>query len=309
MSFLKKLFGSSKEHACLAIHDDLLEAFQFRPSGDSFELAGANRLPLEKGIVEEGVVKRETAFRQIVRMLFSQAEPHPIRAKHLYVNIPFSQTYPFIETFSLHSKKEHREKGLREFVEAHAPFALGRLTVDTYEKETPKGFICQACAYPKLWAHAVHKACSEMDFGKLHFISEPAAQTALADIPELSHYALFSRQDGMVFLSLFYYGLLYDTFPMETVLEKGGKGADGLLAESKKEFDSFKKNLEASIDHCYFAGLPSAAEKSLKAGFEAICPITFLEEADHSLSSILPEEDYSTTLIGLALNLLKNTHD
>ena len=293
----------------MVINDAYLEAVQFTQSDGRFELVGLNRISLEKGVIERGAIKHETAFQQSVQTLFSEAVPQPIKAKHLYINIPFSQVYPFIKTFPHHSKEEYRKSGLMELVEGEVPFNLDELEVDYDQKENTKEFVYQVCAYSKTWCRAIHEACSEMGFEEFHFIPEPVAQMVLSDESETDHYALFSWQEGSTTLSLFYNGLLYDTFVLKTVLEKDSQEANGLLSESQKVFENFEMNMKESVGHCYFAGFPSTTKKVLKDTFEDHYPTTYLKESEHTLSSIIPVDNYSTTLVGLALNLLKKNDE
>jgi len=306
MSFLKKIFGFEKEHACLAINDAYLEGLQFKQNGDKTELIGINKVTLEEGVVEHGFIKNESKFQIAVANLFSDAQPQPIKAKHLYINIPFEQIYPFVQTFSTHSKEEHMQNSLMSLVESQAPFRVDELMVDFDKKVSSKRISYCALAYPKNWKRAVHEACTEIGFEEFHFIPESAAQLSLAQSIGTDHYALLSWQEGRVFLSLFFDNLLFDSFALKSSFNQKQKDPAPLIDECKKAFEDFEDNFKETIQQYYFASFPDFLRKPLKNTAEnEKWNAVFLKESENNISEIISAEDYSTTLVGLALKLLE----
>ncbi len=305
-SFLKSLFGSEKEHACLVINDAYLEGLQFKQNGGKIELVGINKVALEEGVVEHGAIKNESGFQSAVSQLFSDAQPQPIKAKHLYINIPFEQIYPFVQTFSTHSKEEHMKNSLMSLVESQAPFQEDELMVDFDKTESSKRISYCALVYPKNWKRTVHESCTEMGFEELHFIPESVAQLSLAQPIETDHYALLSWQDGRIFFSLFFDSLLFDSFALKSAFDQNHKDPALLVDECKKAIEDFEDSFKKSIQQYYFASFPS----SLRAPLQKVADNenwndVFLKETENQISQIIPEENYSTTLVGMAFRLLK----
>ena len=97
--------------------------------------------------------------------------------------------------------------------------------------------------YPKRWKNLIRDACGEMGFKDVHFVPEPLAQINLAETLPEGHFVLFSWQEGGMFLSLFYHGLLYDSFAMKA----SSDAPEAILKEFRDAQNNFENSLNQKI--------------------------------------------------------------
>ena len=299
MSFISKIFGSkNKKHASLVINDAYLEVVQLAGGRNNPELIGINRIKLEDGVVVGGEIRQESAFQDALQQLFKEALPNSIQPENLCINIPFEQIYSFVKSFSKHTSEDLMLSEIEGLLKNEAPFNLDELERDYQKKVVENKVYYGVTAYPKRWKKITKEACNELGFNTLHFFTEPEAQLSLANTVPEGDFVLFSWLNGKPYLSVFYHGLLYDSYFMKDF----DKSVEVLIKELKKESQNFENKFSEPIKLVYFAGFPQSMRSDLKSLFDSEeLLVTYLCEAETFLSSIIPVEEYSTSLVGLAM--------
>lgn len=294
ISFISKIFGSkNKKYTSLVINDRYLEVAQLSGSVNQPTLISINRVALEDGIIKGGEIRQESVFQEILQKLFEEAMPNPIKQENLYINIPFEQIYPFVKSFSKHSSEELIQSGLDEFLKNKVPFNFNDLDRDYERKEDDKRIYSSVVAYPKRSRKIIKEVCNELGFKKLHFFTEPFAQMSISEFNQESNFALFSWLNEKSYLSVFYHGLLYDSYLLNS---------DDLMSEFKKEVQNFDDEFGEFINSIYFVGFPKLKYGDLKKEFDVDgLQITFLRDINLPISDIIPIEKYSFSLIGLVI--------
>lgn len=303
-----KFFGLKKrEHSSLLVHDDRLEIAQFRNEGEAPELLGLNRIELKPGVLERGMILKESDFQVALQKLISGAQPSPIESHHLYINVPFLQLHPFMKSFSKHAKEEYMQSALQDLVKSKSPIPLEELELEYALSTHANRINYGAIAYPKKWVNAVREACTEIGIHDLHFFPEPLAQLGLSQAYIRGNFALFSWQAGQVYLSLFHDDLLYDCFPFKTQLAADGSTDSKLMQEYQKASRHFEDLFKKPIQSFYLVGFPPEVRSRLSALLnEKKFEFCILQKEDTPLKDAILQQGYSATLYGIAMRALKH---
>lgn len=271
MSFFKKIFGSSDWRTCLVIQDAYVECAQV----DGTKVVASNRVDLEKGVVENGDIKNTNLFQQALESLFSDIDS----STPLFVSIPSEQVYSFLKVFPSHIKEDYCESGLMEVVQAEAPFPTDELVLDTDRVLAGNQLVCGAVASLKIWRRAVEDVCRSIGFEIEAFVPEPLALAQLVPAEKPLSFALLSGAEGCLTLSLFFGGLLYDSFSTDS-------GAD-LIKEAQQAFKNFQQHFKEPVHSLYAADVSSDLQKSFEVAFPDYS-IDTLQLAEKSLSDLSP---------------------
>lgn len=299
-----KLLGGKKNSAALVIHDDRLEVLQVKGGSGKRELVSVNKEMLEPGIVERGNILNESLFQEALQNLFKNAEPKPVKTKSLYINIPFEQIYPFVKVFSKHSKEEYMQKAILDVIHEQAPFTSDELVCEFKQKKEEGGKInFSATAYTKNWKSTVREACKEIGIDELHFHSEPIAQLGLSKLYIAGCFAMLSWHHGSIYVSLFYDDLLYDCFLLADA--DAAENPEKINEELKKAFDEFKQEFGKLLKELYMVRISPALKSAIKRALKSDkVEVAALEENDTHIASLISPNEYSASLIGLAMRIL-----
>jgi len=283
MSFFKKIFGSSEKRTYLVIQDAYIECAQVEKGT---EVAGANRVNLEKDVVKNGAVKNAALFQEALTALFSEAAPEPITSGSLSVSIPSEQVYSFLKVFSPHTKEEYCQSGLTEVIQAESPFPVDELALDTDHISYPDRLVYGAAGALKAWRRTIEDICQSVGFEVGAFVPEPLALAQLIPAEKPLSFALLSDADGYITLSLFSGGLLYDSFSTDSEAD--------LIRKSQQAFKNFQEHFKEPIHSLYLAEVSPDLQKSFKTAF-----------SDCSADTLQPSEKFlfnlSLALAGLIL--------
>lgn len=299
-SLLSKIFGSGKKHiASLCINDDCVQIAQISGDLKTPHLLGLNKIVLSKGIVENGEIKLHSEMQNILSELFSCATPQPLSPGKLYIGIPFEQLYPFIRVFPK-GAKDRIKSDMDEAVSSEIPFPLEEVDI-IYNTKTEGGkMISSAIAVPKNWEFGIKHVLTESGYIDLEFIPEPNAQLSLSGVSDSGNTILFSFADSRIFVSVFYYGLLYDSY-----LYKKEGGAESLFTEYQNINKDFKNCFGTNIENVCFADYPDEITNEIKKTFsKEKVNIVFIRPENKFFSDLL-DSGYSASLAGIVLMALE----
>jgi hypothetical protein len=300
-SFISKIFGSKKRNlSVLAIHDDCLEAMFLTREKNGFKLEGANSIFLGKDVMENGDIKSSSLLHEAIEKLLAESKPEPINTESALVNIPFQRLFSFVKVFPAHLGEEDMKADLACIIDKQAPFEANELIINFYKNTDGVKVAYGAIAYPKNWANTIRGACSETGIKNVDFMPEPMIQSEFAGLGK-GNYALFSMDKEKIYLSLFYKGILYDSF----ALESDTKDAEAIFGEFIKESDRFYLEFNEKIESINSIGATAAVNEPLMKIFEQNNYKYNIFDKNKLLPDFLMSKDFSTTLVGLAMKAIE----
>lgn len=294
-SFLKKTTP-----AILIFHDHHLTLLQVELDDKGYELIGFNEVELEPGIVQDGKIMSMGQFKDVLVDLFAQAQPHSIKTSELWVNIPFHLLYTFVEDFLHKTKKDSLQKAMLKKVREHSPVPTNELLLSYCSSEKGHKTIFAAYASPKKWQDRLLKACKEVGINTIEYVPEPAAHMALLNEGDEGNFALFSFHEGQIFLSLFYQGLIYDSYFLSNLGGSLDEDCTLCFAEFTKAQEDFLNHFNEEIENLYFVGFKKDHQENIQVYFkEKKIPLIFLNGKSSGLNALMPHESHRASLFGM----------
>ena len=122
-------FNKSKKAFGLEISDFSLKALWLVQKGQSFGVAGHNRLDLPKGVVVGGEIKKADELAGLLRRLVDEAKPQKITASHVISSLPENKTFVRVIEIPNMTKQEIPE-AIRWEAEHHIPLPIDDVYLD-----------------------------------------------------------------------------------------------------------------------------------------------------------------------------------
>ena len=295
-SFLSKIFGPKNKHtALLYFTDDRAEAAEISLDSKSPCVLALNKTDIPKGVVEDGDVKMRSQLRNILNNLFLGARPRAISAKKIYVSIPFKQIYSFVRVFPRGADKDRVKADMDEAVLSEIPFSKEEVDIIFNTRQQEGDLVASAVVIPNDWEFSIKRSLQELGFETIEFIPEPLAHISLYEARETENIVLFSFQDSKIFLSVFYAGVLYDSY-----LCKQTSNTNDLFAEFRSAKQNFKNNFNKNIHSICFAGAPDDFAREIEEDFAKYDEKVVFIAPRNKFFTELQDGGYSLSLSGMA---------
>ena len=278
----------------------MLQLLQYSYEDGRYSLVGFNEVLLNGCVSKESSILDMEAFKVSISELFLNAEPQPVKAGRLFINVPHNLLYSFVYDFFHHFKEDSLQKLMMSNIEKVSPVSVDELSFNYVMTDKGHTFSYAAYAVLKKWQDRLLTALKEVGVKSIEFIPEPVAEISLFGEAVLNDFALFSYFRGQIFISVFHNGLLYDSYSLGTFVEDLSADCSGCL----REFDRTTKEMESQfgtkLNNVYFIGFTDNQFQFIEKQFESRSEsIAFIRSENSVLNDILPYTNDKLILFGL----------
>ncbi len=119
------IFDSTK--IGLDIADHTIELIELKKDGSDFKILSKNRIILPSGLIEKGELKNPDKLQEIIKKLFSEAKPKPIKLGRIILGIPENIVYTHVFSIQTKNKKEIENLVVKE-IEKNIPIEKEKIT-------------------------------------------------------------------------------------------------------------------------------------------------------------------------------------
>ena len=108
----------------IALHDHFAQLVELGADHGSPALLAYNRVALEGGIIEDGIIKNEELLKAAISELFAKASPGPAKSKNISMILPSRVTFIHIFKFSADLGKKDIKQAIPLQAETIIPFPI-----------------------------------------------------------------------------------------------------------------------------------------------------------------------------------------
>jgi len=176
------MFFLSKNILGIDLHDHLVQFVELKKSGKKVALETYNRLTIPEGYIQDGEIKKEAELKELLKKLFSEANPSPVKVKELALILPTQITFVHIFSFPANLTLADLRKLIPVEAENILPYSAEEVYWDftVLEKQKDDGQSVLFAATPKVRADQYLKIFNELGLSPVLFGIQPEAlQNAL----------------------------------------------------------------------------------------------------------------------------------
>ena len=177
------MFLFSKNILGIDLHDHLVQFVELKKSGNKTILETYNRLTIPDGYIKDAEIKKETELKELLKKLFSEANPVPAKVKKLALILPTQITFVHIFHFPAKLAPSDLRKLIPVEVESILPYSIDEVYWDftVLDKHKNDGQNVLFAATPKARADQYLKIFNELGLSPVLFGIQPEAlQNALS---------------------------------------------------------------------------------------------------------------------------------